>query len=149
MRLQRTNTLFPHTAARTGRLAFFVAAALCLCGSIKASAQEARAKLGGRVTDPQGYVVPNAIVTVTSNDTGVRYQTQTNTQGNWIVEFLLPGPYRFTVKAPGFRTAQRGGVTLQTADDKEIDVQLEVGAATERDRKSTRLNSSHGSSSYA
>ena len=131
MRLQRTNTLFPHTAARTGRLAFFVAAALCLCGSIKASAQEARAKLGGRVTDPQGYVVPNAIVTVTSNDTGVRYQTQTNTQGNWIVEFLLPGPYRFTVKAPGFRTAQRGGVTLQTADDKEIDVQLEVGAATE------------------
>ncbi len=131
MCLQRTNTLFPHTAARTGRLAFFVAAALCLCGSIKASAQEARAKLGGRVTDPQGYVVPNAIVTVTSNDTGVRYQTQTNTQGNWIVEFLLPGPYRFTVKAPGFRTAERGGVTLQTADDKEIDVQLEVGAATE------------------
>src|SRR6266699_576705 len=27
--------------------------------------------------------------------------------------------------------AQRGGVTLQTADDKEIDVQLEVGATTE------------------
>src|SRR5207249_6030283 len=77
MRLQRTNTLFPHTAARTGRLAFFVAAALCLCGSIKASAQEARAKLGGRVTDPQGYVVPNAIVTVTSNDTGVRDRKST------------------------------------------------------------------------
>src|SRR5207244_2544354 len=31
----------------------------------------------------------------------------------------------------GLRTAQRGGVTLQTADDKEIDVQLEVGTTTE------------------
>src|SRR5437773_11618467 len=102
MRLQRTNTLFPHTAARTGRLAFFVAAALCLCGSIKASAQEARAKLGGRVTVPQGYVVPNAIVTVTSNVTGVRYQTQTNTQGNWVGELLLATRSRLCVHAPGF-----------------------------------------------
>src|SRR5437016_10464829 len=62
---------------------------------------------------------------------GIGCASLANTQGNWIVEFLLPGPYRFTVKAPGFRTAQRGGVTLQTADDKEIDVQLEVGATTE------------------
>src|SRR5258707_1114989 len=131
MRLQRTNTLFPHTAAKAIKLAFFFAAALYLCAPVEAAPQEARAKLGGRVTDPQGAVVPSVIVTVISDDTGIKYQTRTNTQGNWIVEFLLPGSYRFRVTAPGFRTAERLGITLQTADDKEMDVQLEVGPASE------------------
>ncbi len=130
MRLQRTNTLFRLTAARS-KLAFYFAAALYLCAPVKAAAQEARATLGGRVTDQQGAVVPSAIVVVASDDTGVNYQTHTNTQGNWIVEFLLPGHYRFSVRKPGFKIAGRPGIELQTADDKEIDVQLEVGDTTE------------------
>lgn len=131
MRPQSTNTLFQHFAARGSKLGFCFAAALCLCAPVKAAAQEARATLGGRVTDQQGAVVPSAIVAVVSDDTGVKYLTQTNTQGNWIVEFLLPGHYRFSVRKPGFKIADRPGVELQTADDKEIDVQLEVGPTTE------------------
>src|SRR5258708_38295299 len=102
MRLHRTNTLFAHTVARASKLAFFFAAALYLCAPVKAAPQEARAKLGGRITDPQGAVVPSVIVTVTSEDTGGKYQTRTNTQGNWIVECYIPGSYRFTWAAHGF-----------------------------------------------
>ena len=109
-----------------GHLAVF-----CLCVPPHALAQEARATLSGRVTDPQGAAVPSAIVVVMSNDTGVKRQTQTNAQGNWMVEYLLPGAYQFSVTASGFRTMERRGITLQTADNKEIDIGLEVGSTME------------------
>src|SRR5215831_17414616 len=86
------------------------AVVLVLALGISASpgwAQEARAALGGRVTDAQGAVVPGATVTVISDDTGIKQQTTSNSQGNWIVEFLLPGRYQFTVAAAGFKTEIR------------------------------------------
>jgi hypothetical protein len=114
-----------------GACALFLAAVLSLYLNSPSRAQEARATLGGRVMDPQGAAVPDAIVVVISDATGVKRETRTNSQGNWIVEFLLPGPYQFSVTAPGFKTTDRRGITLQTADDKEIDVPLEVGSAKE------------------
>ena len=95
-------------------------------------AQENRASLGGRVTDPQDAVVPGASVTVTSEETRVKQQTSTNGAGEWKVPFLNPGPYSIEVSAPGFKTAERKGITLQTADIKQIDIVLEVGAIAER-----------------
>ncbi len=93
--------------------------------------QEVRATIGGRVTDVQGAVVPGAAVTVVSDETGVERRTHTNGQGNWIVQFLLPGRYHVSVGAPAFKTAVSGSVTLQAADNTELDVQLEVGAVTQ------------------
>jgi len=112
------------------RLGLCVSIAFCLL-SAAGWAQESRATLGGRVIDPQGAVVPNADVVVISDDTGVKQQTRTNAQGNWAVQFLIPGRYSFIITAPGFKTAERKGVTLQTADMKQIDVGLEVGAIAE------------------
>ncbi|SPE33291.1 TonB-dependent receptor [Candidatus Sulfopaludibacter sp. SbA3] len=94
-------------------------------------AQEVRAILGGRVTDPQGAVVPAADVVLISQDTDVKVQTKTNEQGSWTLEFLLPGHYRFLISAPGFKTSERAGIELQTADSKQIDVQLEVGSSSQ------------------
>ena len=91
--------------------------------------QGARATLGGRVVDAQGAVVPGADVTVTSDDTGVKQETKTNLQGNWLVQFLIPGHYSLAVNAPGFRRMEQHGITLQTGDNKVIDTQLEIGAA--------------------
>src|SRR5258708_5791739 len=108
--------------SKYGWLIFF------LLGSVGWS-QEARATIGGRVTDAQGAAVPDAVVVVIDDDNGVKQQTRTNTQGNWTVQFLLPGHYQFTVTAPGFKTENRQGFTLQTADNKQIDIQLEVGSS--------------------
>jgi hypothetical protein len=108
------------------------ALAVCLVVCTQFSqAQEVRASLGGKVTDASGSLVPNAEILVVSDDTNVTQRTSTNVQGNWIVQFLLPGHYHFSVAAAGFKMAQHGGITLQTADSKTIDVQLEVGAATQ------------------
>ena len=94
-------------------------------------AQEVRATLGGRVMDAQGAMVPGAAVMVVSDDTAVVQRTKTNPQGNWVVEFLLPGHYRFTVAAAGFKTMERAGIELQAADNKQIDVAVEVGSASQ------------------
>jgi outer membrane receptor protein involved in Fe transport len=95
-------------------------------------AQESRATLEGRVTDPQGAVVVNATVVVVSDDTQVKQETTTNDQGIWSVRFLNPGNYTILVTAPGFKMAERTGLNLQVADFKQIDLVLEVGAPTER-----------------
>jgi hypothetical protein len=114
---------------KTFRIASLLAVASC-AGSL-AVAQESRATLGGRVSDATGAVIPDATVVVISDDTGVKQQTNTNKQGNWAVQFLLPGAYHFTVTAAGFKTEDRGGITLQTSDYKQIDVHLEIGSSSQ------------------
>src|ERR1700722_19342858 len=94
-------------------------------------AQEARATIGGRVMDSQGGLVPNATVQVVNDDTNVKRDTKTNEKGAWIVEFLLPGHYEFTISATGFKSETRKGITLQTADDKQLDTQLQLGASSQ------------------
>lgn len=106
-------------------------AVLLMFAGLAGWGQESRANLEGRVTDPQGALVPGASVTVVSEATGVKQTTSANEQGAWVVRFLNPGTYKVTVSAPGFKTAERKGVTLQTADIKQLDMTLEVGQVSE------------------
>ncbi|HEV3201494.1 MAG TPA: carboxypeptidase-like regulatory domain-containing protein, partial [Bryobacteraceae bacterium] len=99
-------------------------------GANLAWGQGSRATLGGRVMDGQGAVVPNATVVVTSDETGVKQTTKTNGQGNWTVQFLVPGTYSFSVVSSGFRQLDRQGITLQTGDNKQMDTQLDLGTST-------------------
>src|SRR5579872_1241987 len=110
------------------RRAVYLLMALLAMGTTSAVwSQEARATIGGRVVDAQGALVPNASVTVVSEETQVAQTTQTNPQGNWVIRFLLPGHYSFAVTAPGFKRAEQRGIELQTADNKLFDTALEVG----------------------
>ena len=109
----------------------FCAGAFVLAATTElASAQEARATISGRVVDPQNAVVPNAEVVVRSDDTRIEQTTQTNSQGNWIVQFLIPGNYSLRVTAAGFKQVERHGIALETADRKQFDVKLELGSAS-------------------
>jgi hypothetical protein len=107
---------------------FFAVAAGVMAAIPFLNAQEVRATLGGRVTDAQGATVPNALVTVTSQETNVEQHTRTNPQGNWTMQFLLPGIYTFTISEQGFKTARSGQIELQAADIKQIDTHLELGS---------------------
>src|SRR5258708_1384520 len=93
-------------------------------------AQSSRAALGGRVTDAQGAAVPNAEVSVVSEETAVKQTTKTNDQGNWAVQFLIPARYSFAISAAGFKSVERKGIELQTSDNKQIDSQVEVGSTS-------------------
>jgi hypothetical protein len=104
---------------------------LLACGWPRAGAQEVRATLTGRVTDPSGSVVAGATVAVISEATNVKFEATTNNQGIWTIQYLLPARYRVIVSAPSFKNSERTGIELQTADVKQTDLQLELGATTQ------------------
>lgn len=107
-----------------------LAASLLLAAGLSFG-QETRATLGGKVTDPTGAVIPKAVVEVTADETGVVNTTKANDVGSWYVQDLLPGHYHFKISAPGFKTLEHSSIELVLGDQKNIDAQLQVGAATE------------------
>src|SRR2546429_5320650 len=101
---------------------------LALLFSVSASAQITSQTGAVRVfvTDPQGAAVAGAKVTLSS---GVRADLtkETIADGSVVFPLVTPGTYKVTVEAPNFSRTVLSNV----------------------DRKSTRLNSSHGYISYA
>ena len=94
-------------------------------------AQDSRATLLGVIVDSTGAIVPNAALTVTNIRTDVRYSTESNGEGNYVIPYLPPGPYRMRVEHVGFRAHERGPVELRISDWVRIDVTLSVGRVTE------------------
>jgi hypothetical protein len=110
-----------------------ILAAVCVLGLLSASvsAQEFRGTLSGRVTDPSGSVIPNVKVTAINNDTGARFETTTTDTGEYTLPFLIPGPYRLTVDAEGFKTYVQERVQVGTNQRVSQDIALQIGASTE------------------
>ncbi len=95
------------------------------------AAQESRGAITGRVTDPQGAVVPNAQVVVTNTQTNETRRTVTNETGYYEVNFLEPSTYTVAVEAPGFKRLVRSGITVNVSARLEINISLEIGAVAE------------------
>lgn len=93
--------------------------------------QEARGTLLGRVTDSTGSVLVGAKVEGVNADTGVHYTSTANGTGDYILPFLIPGPYSLTVEMQGFRTYKRSGVIVRESDRITIDMAMEVGEASQ------------------
>ena len=85
----------------------------------------------GRVTDPSGAVVPNAVLTVVNTETNFTGNTKTNEEGLYQIPSLSPGPYRMTVTAAGFKQSVHDGLELHVAEKQEVNVSVELGVATE------------------
>jgi hypothetical protein len=96
-----------------------------------APAQESRGTIQGTVKDPQGGVVVDAAVVVTNINTNAPISVKTNTTGRYSAPLLLPGTYSVTVTAAGFKKDVRQGIDLLTGEVKDVDVTLQIGAATE------------------
>lgn len=90
-------------------------------------AQEFRATIVGRVTDPSGAAIIGAQVRATNVETNLSTRAVTGATGDYVVPFLPPGRYRVEIEHPGFRKYQRDGVVLQVQDRPTLDVSLEVG----------------------
>lgn len=87
--------------------------------------------ISGRITDPSGAVVPNAQIAVVQTATNTESLSATNSDGLFRVPGLQDGPYKVTVKAAGFKTEIRDGISLRIGENLSVDVKLDVGAATE------------------
>jgi hypothetical protein len=96
-----------------------------------ANAQETRSTIFGRVTDPQGSAVVGATVVVTNTDTNVTTTRKTNESGYYEAELLLPGNYSISAESPGFKKSLQSGVVLPLSTRVEINLSLQLGAATD------------------
>src|SRR6266550_263090 len=111
-------------------LALLVTAA-ALFFSVSAFAQGTTGTLRGQVLDPAGAVVPNAEVTVTNQETGVSVKVTTTSAGTYALPSLIPGLYKITVEAKGFKSFVKKDVSVIANQDNVADAQVELGAATE------------------
>ena len=86
--------------------------------------------IAGTVTDPSGAVVPNASVTVKSNESGSTQTRNTNAQGAYRFSLLSPGTYTISVSAPGFQAAQIQA-TITVGQAATANLQLALGSASQ------------------
>src|SRR5580704_1425373 len=94
-------------------------------------AQSDRGTLTGTIGDPAGAVVANAAIQAKNTSTGVLYEAASTATGNYTLPELPAGDYELSVTVPGFKKYVRQGLTVQAAQTYRIDVNLEVGAASE------------------
>ena len=94
-------------------------------------AQAVTGSLLGTVTDSSGGVVPNAKVTITEVNTGIKRTMETNASGNYVFPALEPGVYRVSIEQPGFRMAVKDGVNVLVNTTVRADLVLQPGALSE------------------
>jgi len=80
----------------------------------------------GSVTDPQGSVIAGAIVVVRADATGQEKSIKTTGDGQYRVQYLVPGIYTVTVNASGFSQTTRSGIQLALSQQIHLDVAMSL-----------------------
>ena len=112
-------------------LAMFSVRAFALVSLFATIAFSQTAQLTGTVSDQSAAVAPGTKVTAVNVDTRVARSSVANQSGNYLITALLPGSYRVTAEAPGFKQAVRELVRLEVDQVARLDFTLEVGEARE------------------
>ncbi|MGA7155215.1 MAG: carboxypeptidase regulatory-like domain-containing protein [Acidobacteriaceae bacterium] len=88
-------------------------------------AQSATGTIRGTVTDPDGALVPQAAVTVSSGSGSAR-TVKSDAAGAFAATQLVPGRYTLTVTASGFSTATVSDVMVYSGKTTGKNVKLEI-----------------------
>jgi len=102
---------------------------LAACAAIL-YAQGTSGNITGQVIDPTGLGVPGARVTATNVATNVASSATSTETGNYNIT-VVPGVYRVTAVADGFKRNVRTDVTVTAAATVRVDAVLELGAVAE------------------
>ena len=95
--------------------------------ALSAHAQLSTATMFGSVTDSTGGGIPSATVTLTQTDTKFTRTITTKGDGSYRADFIPVGPYHVSVKAAGFKTLEREGITLTVTEQAKVDLSLQPG----------------------
>lgn len=104
---------------------------LLALAAIASIGQETRGAIQGRVLDTSGAAIPSAEVRATNIATGVSVTAKSNESGNYVLPYLIAGTYTIDAQAAGFKKSIREGIGLRIADRVDVDVELQVGQASE------------------
>jgi hypothetical protein len=105
----------------------FIVVLASVAAATPAAAQETvnSASVSGRVTDPQGSVVPGALVTARQIETNVTRETVTDAEGRFRFPYLKVGRYEFLVRLQGFADRSRT-LTLTVGSAFELPLSLSL-----------------------
>ena len=94
-------------------------------------AQSTNASLTGRVTDPAKSVIVEAKIAAILTSTNFRYETTTNSSGDYYLTNLPPGTYQIEIEKAGFKKLIKPGVSLHVQDALEVNFEMTLGSASE------------------
>ena len=89
----------------------FLVSLHCLLPEATFPQGETTSAIIGQVSDATGAAVPNAKVTATNRDTGLRRSASTDDSGRFNFPQLKPGIYTVKVEAVGFEREQNDAVS--------------------------------------
>ncbi len=92
---------------------------------------QATTQVSGVVTDPTGAVIPNASLELQNVETGLKRTTTSDAGGAYSFLQVIPGQYKISATASGFRTTTINEVRLLVANPATVNVKLEVGQVSE------------------
>ena len=84
--------------------------------------------ISGVITDPSGALTPGVTVVVTSQSTGAKHTTVTDSKGFYSVPALDVDNYDVSASQAGFRDFLEQGVKVDANSAVRIDISLQVGA---------------------
>ncbi len=102
-----------------------------MLGSESAKAQVLYGSITGTVTDQSGAVVPNAIITLTNQETAEKRNATADGSGGYSLLDVLPGTYTIAVAAKGnFGAFSEKDVRIEVNRQVRIDIGLQPAAVT-------------------
>lgn len=106
--------------AKLRYLAVFVTAVCVLICCIPSFGQVVKGSISGTVVDPQGAVVAGAEIKAKNVETGVVFNTATDSSGLFRLNLLPVGTYVVEVTAKGFKTASQASVVVVAGKDSGL-----------------------------
>jgi len=110
---------------------FFVIVVFLIFGSRPGCSQTDSAEISGRITDPSGALVRDAVVQLRSISHDTVQTTISNRDGIYVFSFVQPGRYSLNVGHAGFQQIDLMNLTVNTQDHLEQNFVLHLGAASE------------------
>ena len=126
-------------------------ALLFLSFSVFSFGQAGRAELFGTIQDPTGLAVSKVKVSVEEQATAARFETTSDSRGEYHLLGLPAGSYLLTAEQPGFQLYQRTGIVLRIGDQTELNVRLKLGQSSESvkvEEQASLLETASGSVGY-
>jgi hypothetical protein len=102
----------------------------CLLVAAPLAAQVNTGAIIGKVTDPSSAVVTSATTRLENLRTGARLEGKSNEVGDYSFRGLLPGVYKLTVTAAGFRTFEKTNIPVAVSETTTHNVSLTLGEPT-------------------
>ncbi len=113
---------------RLAALALFLTA---LAPLARAQSTAINGTIEGVVKDTTGAVLSGVTVTVTNVDVGAERTLTSGSDGEFRAPLLPLGTYKVRVELPGFKAAERTGITLSAGQTAVLNFALEVGVQGE------------------